>query len=73
MPGPKVKPSLIKFADEHDYRVVSFVAESPKGTVVRCDGCVTKRDAQKVCDMVVEILKMMGKITKKHRARNDIK
>jgi len=53
-----VNAKLKKFAKNNDHRIVSFVAETPLGSTIQFEGCVTKEDSAKVVEMIEEIIKL---------------
>lgn len=61
MPGVKVNRVLKKFAKDNNHRIVAFTVETPKGSTIEFEGCVTVKDSQEVADMVVKILKLTNK------------
>lgn len=61
MPGVKVNKKLKSFAKSNDFRIVAFIVETPKGSTIEFEGCVTISDSEKVAKMVEEIIKMTNK------------
>lgn len=64
MPGVKVNSKLKKFAKDNGHRIVAFTVETPKGSTIEFEGCVTVKDAGKVAKMMQRIIEMTGKIEK---------
>lgn len=58
MPGVKVNQKLKRFAKSNDFRIVAFTVETPKGSTIEFEGCVTIKDAAKVAKMVTKIAEM---------------
>jgi hypothetical protein len=59
-----VNKVLKKFSKDNGHRIVAFTVETPKGSAIEFEGCVTVEDSKKVAKMVNEIIKMTSKIMK---------
>lgn len=62
MPGVKVNKVLKKFAKDNNFRIVAFTIETPAGSTIEFEGCVTIKDAEKVCKMATKIIELTNKV-----------
>ena len=61
MAGPKVNRALRNHSKANDYRIVAFTIETPMGTEIGFEGCITKADAKKAVVMAIKIMEMTNK------------
>jgi hypothetical protein len=62
MPGVKVNSKLTKFAKDNGHRIVAFTIQTPAGTTIEFEGCVTVKDSEEVAKMMHKIIEMTGKV-----------
>jgi hypothetical protein len=62
MPGVKVNSNLKKFSKDNGHRIVAFTVETPAGSTIEFEGCVTVSDSKKVAKMMQRIVEMTGKV-----------
>lgn len=57
-----VNKKLKAFSKSNDHRIVAFTIETPLGSTVKFEGCVTKKDSAAVVKMAEKIIKLTNKV-----------
>jgi len=54
----KVNRKLKKFAKDRGYRLVVFMMETPKGSTIEYEGCVTVKDSEEIAEMMQRTIEL---------------
>lgn len=64
MEALRINDKLKKFSKDNDYRLIGMIMETPKGSTIKFQGCVTKEDSEELAKIFRRIVKLTDKVEK---------
>lgn len=61
-----INKKLRQFAKANNHRLVGFLVETERKSTIQFEGCVKVEDAEKVCKMFEEIIKLSGQVKERN-------